>query len=190
MLPCVSSGRQRLAVSSGGYLHLAQGLAAICLSLSVCYAQHQHVHVQPAGNLPAGTIDGSVSPQLITDAVAYRLFFNAACEQPQSANEDARQRAMLARAHLSDAELTTVSGILTDYRQQMNALEQAWSAATAGGHTPNAATQNFPAQRDEIVTATKAALAARLSAQGLIKLDQVIQSEKRHMKVVPYPNMP
>jgi hypothetical protein len=124
-------------------------------------------------------------------AVAYRLFLNAACEQPQSKlDEKARQRAMLFRALLSEAELTATAGILAGYQQQMMVLEQSWNAAVAAGETPNASTQNFPAQRDAIVAAAKAALAASLSAPGMARLDQLIQSEKRHMKVVPYPNMP
>lgn len=196
MRACPLSGRSRRSVGfHNGLLRLAETLVAVCLSLPVCFAQHQHAQPRGAGNsaagLPPGTIDGSVTPQLITDAVAYRLFLNAACQQPQSTlDEKARQRAILSRAQLSETELAAVVGILAGYQQQMGVIEGSWNAAVAAGETPNAATQNFPAQRDAIVTAARAALAASLSAQGMARLDQLIQSEKGHMKVVPYPNMP
>ncbi|MGA3077046.1 MAG: hypothetical protein ABSG56_25610 [Bryobacteraceae bacterium] len=118
-----------------------------------------------------------------------RLRHNSSQTQ-STLDEKARQRAILSRAQLSETELAAVVGILAGYQQQMGAIEGSWNAAVAAGETPNAATQNFPAQRDAIVTAARAALAASLSAQGMARLDQLIQSEKGHMKVVPYPNMP
>ncbi len=160
---------------------------------SICLAQHQHVHPQTsgAGKLPPGTIDGSVTPQLITDAVAYKLFLDAACEQPQSTlDERARQRAMLARARLSETELTAAARILAGYQQQMIVLEKDYNAAAASGPPSSAVALGFSGQRDAIVTATRAALATQVSAPGMARLDQLIQSEKRHMKVVPYPSMP
>ncbi len=45
-------------------------------------------------------------------------------------------------------------------------------------------------QRDAIVAATRAALAAQVSAPGMARLVQLAQSGKRHMNVVSYPKMP
>ena len=174
---------------------LASKLIPISLFFSICFAQHQHVHplssANGQNNLPPGTIDGALTPQLISDAVAYRLFLNAACEQPQSKlDEKGRQRAMLSRARLTEAEITAVASILAGYHRQIADVERAWNSAVADPKVASSAAQNFSAQRDALVTATKASLALQLSLGGMHRLDQLIQSEKRNMKVVPYPNMP
>src|SRR5581483_12211341 len=111
-------------------------ILTICLSSSICFAQHHEIHVRSATSqaggsiLPPGTIDGAIHPELIPDATAYRLFLSAACEQPTSQlDEKARQRALLARAQLSEDELATIGVILADYRQRITELEQAYNAA-------------------------------------------------------------
>jgi len=171
-------------------------LTICCLSLPICFAQHHNVHVrgtspQSSGSiLPPGTIDGSANPELIPDVIAYRIFLSAACQQPNSPiDEKARQAAMLSQARLSPAELVAAVSILANYQQQMSALEQAYNAAVAA--KSNAAIRSgFAAQRDAIVTATKGALAGSLSGPAMARFDQLIQSEKRRMKLMPFPAMP
>jgi hypothetical protein len=101
---------------------------------------------------------------------------------------------MLSQAHLSAAELAVIVDILAGYQQQMTALEKAYNAAVAAALAARSAStdwalKDFPAQRDAIVTGTKVALAARLSAPAMARLDQLVQSEKRRMKIVPFPPM-
>ena len=131
-----------------------------------------------------------MAPQLISDAVAYHLFLSAACEQPQSKlDEKARQRAILSRAQLAEPELAAMAGILAGYHQQMAVLDQSFSSTAAAGERPRAAA-DYAAQRDAIVTSTRAALAAQLSAGSMARLHQLVQSEKRYMKVIPFPTSP
>lgn len=65
-------------------------------------AQHNHQLITTASGKKAlpGAIDGKVTPQLIPDATAYRVFFRAFTADA----DPARQQAMLKRANLSAAD--------------------------------------------------------------------------------------
>ena len=134
----------------------------------------------------AGGIDGSVTPELIPDSTAYRLFMNAVAEPAGATPEQiARQRAKLSRAFLSEADLNQVFPIFANYQQQRQNLTQTYQTASA-----LRTTQAYESQRDAITTATVAQLKAALSADGMTRLEDLIQGEKRHMTIAPFPNMP
>ena len=178
---------------AGACIGLNRGLVVLFVFLPACFAQHEHmsrsaVTVPGAPLLLHGSIDVSVTPQLIPDATAYRLFFNVASEQPGArTNEQKRQRAMLSRAQLSEQELENAALILSQYREQISDLENAWNAAVA---SKTSSGQDFAGQQNSIVSAARSELAAVLSPAGMARLDQLVQFEKRRMKIAPFPSMP
>jgi hypothetical protein len=176
-------------------------LAAVVFSGCLCLAPYSYAAAQdPAGPkdappgapiLPPGTIDGSVTPELIPDSTASWLFFTAASVKPnRSVNEQARQRALLAGAGLSHEDMIQVATILAEFRDQMTSLEQSYDTAMQAAQASHSVAElDFTSQRDAVVSATRTVLAAKLSPGALKRLDRLIQSEKRRMKIVPFPGM-
>lgn len=153
-------------------------------------AQHieSHRHIHSGGNagrlFPAGTVNGAVG-EPIPDTVAYRLFLTAATEHPESkVDEKARQRALLSQARWSEAELHAAAAVLSDYRSALEALAQSFNARVSAGA---AQIEDLNTAQASLVAATRLRLAAFLSPASLTGLDRLVQSEKRKMKIVPFP---
>ncbi len=95
-------------------MRVKPALFGICLTLAgFAYAQdaaplhaHQHTLVvtSPGKAMLPGGIDGSKTPELIPDAVAYRVFFRALTVNPKTD----RLHAFLGPANLSDADFALV----------------------------------------------------------------------------------
>lgn len=165
-------------------------LATLSLSLSLSLvsslpAQHKHAEarvVEGTGGaiLPPGTIDGSVTADLIPDDTAYRIFLSAASRQPMSPiDELSRQRAMLSRARLSENDFGEFAAIVADFQAKMEALD----------HSSHSPAIDPAVSHNSILMAARNQLATRLSAEGLSNLHRLIQVEKRRMKIVPFPAM-
>ena len=131
-------------------------------------AGHHHAVVKSTGGkqtLPGG-VDGSVTPQLIPDTVAYRMFFQLMSEPANATpHELARQRANLAPAKLSSADLAVVFQVLVGFRVN---LQQAFSNAWNAAGQSNAAFDGTPFsnQRDELTQATVARVNIYLTNQA------------------------
>jgi hypothetical protein len=157
-------------------------------------AGHHHAVVKSTGGkqtLPGG-VDGSVTPQLIPDTVAYRMFFQLMSEPANATpHELARQRANLAPAKLSSADLAVVFQVLAGFRVNLLAIQQAFSNAWNAAGQSNAAFDGTPFsnQRDELTQATVASLQAQLSPDGMTRLKAYVQAEKKNMTIFPLPNM-
>ncbi len=141
--------------------------------------------------LPGG-IDGSVTPQLIPDTLAYRMFFEVMSEAANATpHEMARQRANLAPAKLSSADLAQVFQILAGFRVNLMAIQRAFAAAWNTAQQSHASFDgtSFSNQRDDLTQATLASLQAQLSGDGMARLKAYVQAEKKNMTVFPLPDM-
>lgn len=126
---------------------------------------------------PPGTIDGSVTPDLIPDNTAYTLFLRAIAESSSPTEaQRVRQKAKLAPIGLSAddyAVITTITGKLFDRLMAINAARSLHSAST---DSEEKATQD-----------TVNALNSSLSPDGLKRLEAHIKAEKKRMKLYPMP---
>src|SRR5258708_37750208 len=97
-------------------------VAALVLSVSAggSRAQNQtHAHTV-AG---PGVIDGAVHPDLIPDAVAYRLYlFTVSTGQNPTETEQSRQRAHLMKIGLDDIDQQMLVSVLVAFRARYDAL--------------------------------------------------------------------
>jgi hypothetical protein len=153
----------------------------------------QAVTPPPAGQSdPPGTIDGSKNPELIPDTVAYRLVLLAIAE-PENATDaqKARFRAKIAGARLSEDDIQMLLGILGTFQNQMDALTAQANQILVRDPLPFAGTPDYQSltglskQRESIFNQAMSAVAARLSADGVARLQAYVESAKRGMKYLP-----
>lgn len=144
--------------------------------------QHQHNVATP--NL----IDGAVHPELIPDAVAYRLYlFNLSTGPAANTDqaEQTRQRAQLMSTGLVETDQQLLIGILSDFRSKYDALiaeyNQSAKAALARNETTDVHT--LLKKLDDLVQSTRDTISVRLSAEGAAKLHAFVVSEKKNMKM-------
>src|SRR5260370_39759009 len=141
-----------------------------------------HIH----DTTPANMIDGSVHPEMIQDKDAYRLFLQAAALGPYpSAEERNRQRATLAAAHFTDAEMESASSILVEFKSQYEDAIQKYNtsaeSALASGAIPDI--RPFLLERDAVVQSAKQKLEDAVSPKSMVRLHAYVQGEKSRMKV-------
>jgi len=142
---------------------------------------------------PPGTIDGAKNPELIPDAVAYRLLFLAVAE-PENATEEqkARARAKINPAGLSETDVEAFLLLLAQFDQGMTAINAqigkirdrnplALSPLSADGQQ----VIQLTSQSNQLVSDTIASLPEKLSSEGLIQLHDFLQQSKRGMKLIP-----
>jgi hypothetical protein len=129
-----------------------------------------------------------MTPALIPDSVAYRLFFVTVAEPPQPTDQQARrQRSRLAGVKLTDDEYKGVVAALSEFKAAHEALQLKYSEIAEHGGFVEEST--LTSERDAIVESTRGKLKARLSAVAMASLDAYIQKEKSRMKVIPNPPM-
>jgi hypothetical protein len=131
-------------------------------------------------------IDGARHPELIPDAIAYRLFFLTVAE-PADANAEqrARQRAWLRTAGLKDEDVQSAAAVLETFKSQYDELvalyDESVRAANETGTNPDPAT--FLSQQDQLVESTRDALTAAISPEVMARFDAHVRREKRNMKM-------
>lgn len=143
------------------------------------WAQTPHQHPN------ATVVDGARNPELIPDSTAYRLWLVAVSLPPNSSE----QQRTFQRARLNKLELTSeidslqLLPILTDFKTQylnMIALyNEAARATLAQGGIPDQ--KLFLQQRDDLVSATRAAITQRLTPEGAASIDAHVREQKSHM---------
>lgn len=145
-------------------------------------------HLHP-GAAPTQRIDGSVSPENIPDSTAYRLVFLVAGKSPDvkpedEANEYNRQQAHLKKFGISDQDTQLIIPILDDFRARYAELVKQYNysakSAVAAGQAPDIDTLIM--LRDSLVQSTRDKLNL-LSPDGIRRLDEQVQREKKNMKV-------
>lgn len=123
-------------------------------------------------NIPPGWIDGSVSPNLIPDRMAYRLvFISLTLPASPSQHDLARQKAHLLQIGLSSADQTILLQAIAAFATAYSSWEQ------AAGHTDD--------QAWAIVQNTRNALESQLSADGNSKFSAYVALAKRQMIAKP-----
>jgi hypothetical protein len=128
-----------------------------------------------AASLSWGQIDGSQTPELIPDNIAYRLVLGSL--QPNGDPLTARrQAAQIAQMGLS---LDDATALLTNQAIFMSAWQALADLRVAG-------TIDYPtyqSELDALVTAARADFAAALTTDGMAKLDAYVQTSKTGMVV-------
>ncbi len=149
-------------------------------------AQHQHSASSLASSnvseSDAEMIDGSEHPELVPDAVAYRLYLVVVSEAPNPTDEQRnRQNAHLSKVGLGKSDLQSVVTVLTAFKVQYGQLIANYNAAAEVGATVDI--KAFLSQRDGLVQATRDRLKALLTPEAMARLDRVVQNEKKQMRV-------
>jgi hypothetical protein len=146
----------------------------LLLFRSICLAQGS---TQTA--LPPGAIDGAVTPNLIPDVVAFRMFFVAVAETPApGVIVSAKQQAKLNPIGLSAADQSIIVQELVQFKAALTFINSGVQNAT-GAATPDTLTQSLIDR-----------LKSEMTAGAFQRLQAHVQSEKRRMKVFPVPSMP
>ena len=149
---------------------------------------------QPSAATPdaPGTINGATNPELIPDDVAYRLVLLAIAEpQNPSDAQQARFRAKIGPAGLNDDDTAALLIIVVAFQKQLDALNVQVTQILARDPLPPAGSPDYQQlaglaqQRSPVFTEATSALPARLSADGMAKLQAFVQNEKRRMKYHP-----
>lgn len=135
---------------------------------------------------PVKMIDGNVNPELIPDSTAYRLFFIVAGELPNApAERKVRQAAFFKRFAFQQLDQNSICRVLETFKLKYAILQEQFNSAEMARIRIGAPsrTDQFVAQRDALVQATRDELKQALSGEGVKQLDGVVQDEKRNMKV-------
>lgn len=131
---------------------------------------------------PPNVIDGSKTPELIPDSVAYRLWLVAVAEDPADAPSP-RQQSHLRAAGLGDSDLLAASKILANFKTRYAQLIAEYNAAATANPNSNDGLSGFLSDRGILVQNTRDELKAALTPKGMTSLDAHVQSEKTRMKV-------
>jgi hypothetical protein len=145
---------------------------------------HSRTPHSPQSNASAtNMIDGSQHPELIPDSTAYRLYLLTVSVPSNSTEGDRRvQSSHLAKAQLDANDLQSMTAVLAAFRSEHDAWLSKYNAeAAAQGATFDPTP--FLQQQEDLVNSTRAALAKSLSANGMARLCQHVQGEKKFMKV-------
>jgi|SRR5580658_1050847 hypothetical protein len=144
------------------------------------WAQNPSPHQHAA----ADVIDGSVHPELIPDAVAWRLYLLAVSENPSPLpNESRRQHAHLQKAGLGEQDINATAPILANFKTAYATMIDSYNHSPEVLNNTNDGLPLFLAKRDALVQATRDALKATLTPKGMSNLQAQIQKEKATMRV-------
>ena len=139
-------------------------LALLVLGASRTAPAFQNVGEPPA---PTGIIDGSVSPDLIPDVVAFRLFLSAV------AGKGSTQDARLQPIGLGSADMAVLVQVLPNFAA---ALRQALATRPQGS-------------LDTAAQAAVDSLREQMSQEGFQRLLTYVRNQKKFIKRAPYPPM-
>ena len=128
------------------------------------------------------TIDGSKTPDLISDAVAYFPYLSTvSVSVAKNPAEVARQKRILSHVGLSDSDLAVLMIVVAEFRSKLDPIQAEHSAVVAP--TPERFDQ-LRAATDALVADTQAKLQWRLSAAGFSILQHYLATEiKPHMLI-------
>jgi hypothetical protein len=155
-------------------------LLSLCVFALGAWAQSPPQHQHAAANI----IDGAVHPELIPDAVAYRLYLLTVSEGPAPLpHESRRQHSHLQKAGLPEKDILSATIILADFKTQYAALIEQYNNSPEVQNNTNDGLALFLAKRDALVQSTRDALKSSLTPAGMSSLHLHIQKEKSKMKV-------
>jgi hypothetical protein len=159
---------------------------AFCLCVVAPLGRAQNSTASQQSTSTSTMIDGAVHPELISDSMAYRMYFvSISLKANPAAVDQEGQQARLNAIGLETSDVEILADIMADFRAKHDAVvaqyNQAAEAATARGESSDIHT--LLQQLDQLVQNTRDTLKARLSSKGMTQLDAFVQAEKRHMKV-------
>jgi hypothetical protein len=141
---------------------------------------------------PPGMIDGAKNPDLIPDEAAYRVVFLAFAEREDATDDEkARYRAKICPAGLAQDDEAALFVILSTFKKETDDLQSQASAILATDPLPHPDSTDYQKLLDLDMQGRAAfgeamsALPARLTADGVAKLDAYVKGEKRRMKYTP-----
>jgi hypothetical protein len=145
----------------------------------------------PQPDMP-GTIDGAKNPELIPDAIAYRLVFLAIME-PENPTEEqrARARAKISIAGLSEDDTVAFLLHLSRFHTAITGIDSLIGQIYARNPTPTPSSSDAQLliqlgnQLEDLIAKTIADLPTQLSTDGMARLYAFVQQAKRSMKYVP-----
>jgi hypothetical protein len=131
----------------------------------------------------ADVIDGSITPDLISDSTAWRLWLIAVTTEDNGKPElsEPRRRAFLKQAGIKDSEFSLAEGALAQFKSDYAALIDNYNKRVSAGDNPDLA--DFIAQREALVQASQTILMGKLGTESVANFKSHIQAEKAHMKV-------
>lgn len=136
-------------------------------------------------------IDGEATPDLIPDGLAWRVFLRAVSE-PNNATQAQLSRLLtkINRVGLSSTDTATFISVLA--RVDGEIKEKDIELAAIQATTPNgkATIVSLSKGIDDVVATAVDDLSARLSADGMARLQKHVVSIKAKMRVVSLPSMP
>jgi len=172
-----------------GFLLLVATVVALAVvpSKKVVAQEPQTQLAQPMDDMdhssaPDVVIDGSETPDSITDRAAYRVFlttFAAGKKSTQFALD--LQANALTPAFLSAEDATTASEIFSDFRESYDALLKDHDDVAKQNIQPDE--DAFRNQRNQLVSSIIVRLNTELSKTGAKKLNSLIQTEKSKMRI-------
>ena len=141
-----------------------------------------------------GTIDGSVSPHLIPDDVAYSLFFNFVAGRGTEKEKDSL-KSYLQQVQLGDIDLEALISVSQEYQNALNNIDTQQSALARANHQSmsNIETQlkEFKQRKLALVNEGVESLPDRLGRAGAENVRRhVMDYIKRKVKIIPGPVMP
>jgi len=173
-------------------------VAALGLAFWQYQSPHVYAHSQPKNGMcqtvsapevdasPPDMIDGAKYPELISDEIAYRLFFvTVAAPEGATKEQKARQRAYLRSAGLKEEEIQSAFGVLATFKSQYDELVGRYNDSVQSANETDGEPdlETFLTQQDKLVVSTKWALEAAISPQSVSQFEAHLQHEKRNMKI-------
>lgn len=145
----------------------------LAMSLSPLVAQ---------STLPPGSVDGALHPEQIPDVVAFRLFLGAlrdpsAVALSSPVQPTAKQKAKLLPVGLSGPDVNLV----------LQAV-QTWHSKVPAGNS-SASITPASIDLDGVAQGILGTLQQQMSAAGFVALLSHVKTEKKHMQIIPVPEM-
>ena len=137
---------------------------------AVCFAQAQHAGHAVASALPV-MVDGSKSPELISNELAYRHFILSVAEHANPSEMELERRASRLRPiglNEQDKQLLTLA--LSNLREELDAVNN--NRLPAGGDVTNLTT--FLNTERSSLDSARRAIKGKISAQGQVLLDAFV----------------
>ena len=129
----------------------------------------------------ADVIDGSKTPELIPDVIAWRLWMLSVIapdlDHPELAQH--RQDVFLKKAGFDDTELDQARKVLAQFKQDYEAMKQAHNQQVQSGINPSLA--DFRVRRDSLAASARDSLLS-VTTQG-DEIKKYLTDEKAHMRI-------
>lgn len=154
---------------------------ALCVSMACALFAQSRGPLPRGAALPAGTISGERTPELIPDDTAWEVFLQSV-SVPTGATATAVASAMhkYKSAGLGSEDSEKVIKILHEFRDRAQAL-------TAESRESGVSRQEVHGRYVSLLGATRLRLLAAMSEDGKAKLERHVQAIKSRITLVPSP---